>query len=280
MLKSIRFHLVQISTLALIPLLKQWYQRRVLTERTKAVFAVHLYGQPAPLKQLKQITTKNNLILLEDCAQAHLATLDGTFTGNIGVAGSFSFYPGKNLGAYGEAGAILTNDEDLYSRLQMIKDHGSQKKYYHETIGHNYRMAAIQAAVLSVKLKYLSHWTNIRRSCASMYQHHLNSINEIILPETMNGAEHSYHLYVIRTDKRNELMEFLKERGVFTGIHYPIPCHLQKAYQDLGHQTGSFPVTEALSKEILSLPMSDQLTEEDIKYVAELLKQFYAGSSI
>ncbi len=246
-----------------------------ITERTKAIIAVHLYGQPAQMPQIKKIADAHNILLIEDCAQAHTATLDGKSVGTYGVVGCFSFYPGKNLGAYGEAGAVITNDEAVYKKLMMIRDHGMPKKYHHEIIGHNYRMEGIQGAVLDVKLKHIDDWTESRRKSADLYRKHLADIEEIKVPQEMSNSKHVYHLFVIRTPRRDELQKFLAEHEIYTGIHYPIPCHLQNAYKALGHKKGDFAVTDAYADHLLSLPMSEQLKEEEIVYVAETIKEFF-----
>lgn len=246
-----------------------------ISPRTKAIIAVHLYGQPARVDKIKQIAEKHGLFLIEDCAQAHLATLNGQPVGTFGVMGCFSFYPGKNLGAYGEGGAVVTNDEKIYQNLMMIRDHGMATKYRHEIIGHNYRMEGLQGAILDVKLKYLDQWTEIRRKNAELYRHYLKDIEEIELPTEMEGAKHVYHLYVIRTEKRDELQKYLAANNIFTGIHYPIPCHLQNAYKNLGYKKGDFPITESYAERLLSLPMSEQLKEDQIAYVSETIKKFW-----
>ncbi len=248
---------------------------KAITPRTKAIIVVHLYGQSAQLEPIKQIAEKHRLFLIEDCAQAHLATYNGTPVGTFGIMGCFSFYPGKNLGAYGEGGAVLTNDPDLYKTLMMIRDHGMSAKYHHQIIGHNYRMEGFQGAVLDVKLKHLEEWTQKRRRNAVLYRKYLEGIDSIVLPEEMSNAEHVYHLYVIRAEHRDELQAFLTANQVYTGIHYPIPCHLQNAYRSLGYQKGDFPVTDAFADKLLSLPMSEQLTEDEIIYVADMIRTFY-----
>lgn len=248
---------------------------KVITKKTKAIFAVHLYGQPAKIDRIKEIAEQNNLFLIEDCAQAHISELHEQPIGTFGVCGCFSFYCGKNLGAYGEGGAIITEDENLYKKMMMIRDHGMAQKYHHEIIGHNYRMSGMQGAILDVKLKYLDKWTDIRRRNAFLYREYLSDCKEIILPEEMQGAKHVYHLFVIRTHKRDELMQFLKKYQIYIGLHYPIPCHLQNAYKSLGYREGDFPISEKYADEILSLPMSEQLTEEEIKFVAVKIKEFY-----
>jgi dTDP-4-amino-4,6-dideoxygalactose transaminase len=246
-----------------------------ITEKTKAVVAVHLYGQPAKLDQIKEITDKHNLILIEDCAQAHTAEYKGKPVGTTGNVGCFSFYPGKNLGAYGEGGAVITNDEALYKRILALRDHGSSQKYYHDYIGHNYRMEGFQGAVLNVKLKYIHEWTESRRKNANLYCKYLSDIKEVILPKEMEDVKHVYHLFVVRVPQRNELMAYLKENNIYTGIHYPIPCHLQKAYEFLDYKEGDFPNAEKFAKEIVSLPMFAELKEEEIAFVAEKIREFY-----
>ena len=249
----------------------------VITKKTKAIITVHLYGQPSSLEDLKSIAEKHNLLLIEDCAQAHLAEYKNKYVGNFGICGCFSFYCGKNLGAYGEGGAIVTNNKDLYDRLKMIKNIGMSRKYYHDVIGHNYRMSGLQGAILNVKLKYLEEWTDIRRKNADLYLEYLSDCKDIILPEEMNNVNHVYHLFVIRTQKRDALQKFLSHHNIETGIHYPIPCHLQKAYDYLNYKIGDFPVTEKLSNEVISLPMSEQLKEEEVKYVSEKIKEFFSN---
>jgi dTDP-4-amino-4,6-dideoxygalactose transaminase len=246
-----------------------------ITSRTKAIVAVNLYGQPAQLPELKAIADKHNILLIEDCAQSHLAELQGKATGSFGVCGCFSFYPGKNLGAYGEGGAVITQDENLYNKLLMIRDHGSAKKYHHELIGHNYRMEGMQGAILDVKLKHLPEWTEKRRSAAQLYRMLLADCEQIAVPLEMPGAKHVYHVFVIRTKKRDGLQKYLQEHEIFTNIHYPIPCHMQKAYENLHYKPGSCPVSESYAPELLSLPMSEQLSESEIEYVAATIKSFF-----
>ena len=248
---------------------------QAITSKTKAIVAVNLYGQPAQLDTIKSIAEKHNLLLIEDCAQSHLATYKGKSTGTYGIMGCFSFYPGKNLGAYGEGGAVITDDEALYKKMMALRDHGSSKKYFHDYIGHNYRLEGIQGAILNVKLKYLPSWTETRRTNAKLYKQYLSGIKNIILPEEIDGAYSVYHLYVVRVPRREELMQFLQDNGIYTGIHYPIPCHRQKAYDFLGYNVGSFPVSEKYATEILSLPMSEQVNEEQIQYVCQKIKEFY-----
>ncbi len=249
-----------------------------VTSDTKAIIAVHLYGQPAQMDKIKAVADNHNLILIEDCAQAHLATLNGQSVGTFGDCGCFSFYPGKNLGAYGEGGAVIMNDEALYNKVMMIRDHGMAQKYHHDIIGHNYRLEGLQGAILDVKLKYLDEWTETRRQNANTYREQLADCADVIVPEEMHGARHVYHLFVIRTQKRDELQKYLGENQIYTGIHYPIPCHLQKAYDSLNYTKGAFPLTEQYADEILSLPMSEQLTHDEIVHACNVIKQFFAGN--
>jgi dTDP-4-amino-4,6-dideoxygalactose transaminase len=249
-----------------------------ITDKTKAIIVVNLYGQPAQLDKIKEISEKHNLKLIEDCAQAHIAEFKGKSIGTFGICGCFSFYCGKNLGAYGEGGAVISNDENLYKKMMMIRDHGSSQKYHHEIIGHNYRMAGLQGAILNVKLKFLDKWTDIRRRNADLYRKYLADCKEIILPEEMPDTKHVYHLFVIRTSKRDELMQYLKENQIFSGLHYPIPCHLQNAYKSLSYKKGDFPLAEKYADEIVSLPMSEQLKEDEVKYVSEKIKEFFLNN--
>lgn len=249
---------------------------KAITSKTKAIIPVHLYGQPAQMDEILSIAKKHGIPVLEDCAQAHLAQYKGKSVGTIGVAGCFSFYPGKNLGAYGEAGAVVTNDETLYWKMRALRDHGALKKYHHDVVGHNYRMEGIQGAVLDVKLKHLQNWTKARKTAAAAYRELLCGIPQITIPTEMKDVSHVFHLYVIRTDKRDELANYLKDNGVHTGIHYPVPCHQQKAYADLGYKTGSFPIAEKYAGTLLSLPMHEGLTTEEIEYVSKKIHNFFA----
>lgn len=250
---------------------------KAITKKTKAIVAVHLYGQPADMDKLKEIADKHKLILVEDCAQAHLAEYNGKKVGGLSYASSFSFYPGKNLGAYGEGGAVITNDEELANKFRMMREHGSPQKYEHIIFGHNYRMEAIQGAVLGIKLKYLDKWTNMRRNVASLYNKFLSDCSMIILPKEMNYSKHVYHLFIIKTkpDTREKLATFLNENGIASGLHYPVPLHLQKCFSYLGYKKGDFPVSEDLADNCLSLPMFPELTEEQVYYICEKIKLFF-----
>jgi dTDP-4-amino-4,6-dideoxygalactose transaminase len=255
-----------------------------ITPKTKAIVAVHLYGQPADMDPLIEIAKKHNIILVEDCAQSHIAEYKGKRVGALGYASSFSFYPGKNLGAYGEGGAVMTDNEELAKKFKMIRDHGAEQKYYHQMFGHNYRMEGIQGAVLGVKLRHLDDWTNGRRSVAKKYYELLKDVESLILPKEMDYAKHVYHLFVVqvkssdnnqRTVVRDELQKFLGENGIATGLHYPIPLHLQPCFSHLGYKKGDFPVTEALAEQGLSLPMYPEMTDEQIEYVCGKIKEFF-----
>lgn len=247
-----------------------------ITPKTKAIVAVHLYGQAADLDALKAVADKHGVALVEDAAQAHLTEYKGKKVGGLSAIASFSFYPGKNLGAYGEGGAVTTNDDTLARAVRLFRDHGSEKKYYHLTYGHNYRMDGIQGAVLGVKMKHLPEWTERRRTNAALYRRYLGGISQIALPKEMPTGKHVYHLYVIQAQRRDELMKFLNERGIATGLHYPIPLHMQECFRGLGYSRGQFPVAEAYAETLLSLPMFAELTEDHIRYIAEQITAFYA----
>ena len=302
-----------------------------VTDKTKAIVAVHLYGQAADLEaissELLKIgfllkTCRNDngdgnmdsslehagmtsgggvfvhketeqvIYLVEDCAQSHLAEYKGKKVGGLAAAASFSFYPGKNLGAYGEGGAVCTNNDELGKKFKMMREHGSHQKYLHLMYGHNYRMEGLQGAVLGVKLNHLEKWTSGRRQAAEFYGKYLGDCDEVVLPKEMEGNKHVYHLFVIRVkesgnrsqepelkDKskkgRDELMKFLGDKGVASGLHYPVPLHLQPCFEHLGHKKGDMPVTEDLAENCLSLPMFPEITEEQVKYVCDCVKEFF-----
>jgi len=242
-----------------------------INSRTKAIIPVHLYGQPAELDQIASIASRHGLTVLEDCAQAHDAEYKGRKVGTFGRAGAFSFYPGKNLGAYGEGGAVITNDSSLAERMRMLRDHGSARKYYHDFVGYNYRMEGFQGAVLSVKMKYIVAWTEQRRRVAAQYRKVLSGL-PLILPFDKPDVRHVYHLFVVRVKDRARIATALKERGVATGIHYPIPLHLTGAYAGYSDR-GGFPIAERLADEILSLPMYPELTDEMIQYIGDCMEE-------
>lgn len=255
-----------------------------ITKKTKAIVAVHLYGQAADMDALNAIAKKHNLILVEDAAQAHLAEYKNKKIGSFSKATSFSFYPGKNLGAYGEAGAVVTDDEQLAKLVSQLREHGQSEKYYHENFGHNYRMEGIQGAVLSVKMKHLQSWTDGRRRVAAKYKELLGNLEQISLPVELSDHKHVYHLFVIRVngknlesreETRNKLQSFLSDNDIASGLHYPVPLHLQKCFKHLGYKAGDFPVAEDLARTGLSLPMFPELTNEQIEYVALKIKEFF-----
>ncbi|MGC1404825.1 MAG: DegT/DnrJ/EryC1/StrS family aminotransferase [Thermodesulfobacteriota bacterium] len=249
------------------------YEQRAMSSgsRVKAVIPVHLYGQPADMDPILEVAQKYGLFVVEDSCQAHGAEYKGRRAGSIGDAGCFSFYPGKNLGAYGEAGAVVTDNGELADKLRMFRDHGQSQRYYHDLVGWNGRMDGFQGAVLGVKINYLEEWNKKRRENAKRYNKYLSRLDGIILPQEADYARHIYHIYPIRVKNRDRVMEALMEKGINCGIHYPLPVHLQKAYEFLGHKQGDFPVAEKIASELLSLPMFPELTEKQIEYVAKTL---------
>ena len=246
-----------------------------ITPATKAIIPVHLYGQLCEMDKIMAIAKKHHLYVIEDNAQAHGATLNGRMAGSFGDINATSFYPGKNLGALGDGGAITTNDKNLAEKVKVLRNYGSEKKYYNEVIGHNMRLDELQAALLSVKLQHLDSWTKSRRQIASWYNTALHGTGDLVLPVAINDEAHVYHLYVIRTEKRDELQEWLSKHEIGTLIHYPVPPHLQKAYAHLGFTGGSFPITEQISKTCLSLPLWPGMSQQEVGYVAETIKTFF-----
>ena len=246
-----------------------------ITSRTKAIIPVHLYGQACNMDPIVTLAKEKGLIVIEDCAQAHLGTYKRKPVGTFGKIGCFSFYAGKNLGAYGEGGAVITNDKHLYEKMKLLRAHGSVMKYKHEVIGHNYRLETLQAVILNVKLKYLEKWNDQRRNNAKLYAKFLAGTPNLVLPQTMDYAKHVYHLFVVRVKNREKLQNYLQKNQIYTGLHYPIPNHLQNAYKFLGYKRGDFPVAEEYADEILSLPMFPELTESEIMYVCDCIKRFY-----
>ena len=245
-----------------------------ITPRTKAILPVHLYGQTVDMDPLLEIASKHGLRIIEDACQAHGAEYKGRKAGTLGDAAAFSFYYSKNLGAYGEGGFITTNDDGLAAKMRMLRDHGSGVRYHHDLIGLNARLDEIQAVVLRAKLPHLAKWNEQRREHARLYGELLKD-TPAKTPTELAGNTPVYHLYVIRTPKRDELQAMLKEQGIFTGIHYPIPLHLQKAMAFLEHKRDDLPVTERIASEILSLPMFAELTDKEIATVAEAVRNFY-----
>jgi len=244
-----------------------------ISGKTKAIIGVHLYGQPCNLNALLNIAEKHKLYLVEDAAQAHGALYDGKRAGGFGEMACFSFYPGKNLGAYGDAGAVTTNSENYSGHIKMLRNQGSLQKYYHDEIGYNARMDGLQAAVLSVKLKYLDAWNARRQQIARMYREGLTHPG-VTMQQPEANAESVYHLLVITVNNRDAMMKHLNNRNIFPGMHYPLPCHLQKAYAHLGYKKGDFPNAEYLSEHCLSLPMYPELTDEDVEYVIDAINEF------
>lgn len=243
-----------------------------ITPRTKAIVPVHLYGQPASLGPLREIASRHNILLIEDAAQAVGAEYQGRRCGAIGDLACFSFYPGKNLGAYGDAGAVTGNDESLLARVAKLRDHGRTTKYEHDEIGFGERMDALQAAILRAKLPHLEDWTKARRANARLYNELLVDC-DVVTPFESPDVRHVYHLYVIRTSRRAAMLEHLQSKGIGAGIHYPVPLHRQPAYLKQGYGDVSLPVTERVAGEILSLPMYPELTREQIEYVASAVRE-------
>lgn len=244
-----------------------------VTDKTKAVMVVHLYGQAAKMDQIMEICKKHSLRLIEDCAQSHGADDQGRMTGTFGDIGCFSFYPTKNLGAFGDGGAVVTDREDYRGQIRMLRNYGSKVRYYNEEVGLNSRLDEIQAALLSVRLKHLPELTEERRKIAERYLQEIHN-EKILLPKRREGAGHVYHQFVIRCRERQALIAYLKERGIDTIIHYPIPPHLSKAYAYLGYHKGDYPVTEMYADEVLSIPMYNGLTEPEQERVIDALNQF------
>lgn len=244
-----------------------------ITDKTKAIMVVHLYGQVAQMDKIVNIAKRHNLKLIEDCAQAHGAEFNGKKAGTFGDAAGFSFYPGKNLGALGDGGAIVTGDEKLAEKVMALRNYGSIKKYYNEYKGFNSRLDELQAAFLSVKLKYLDKWNNDRRRIAGIYIKNIKN-KDIVLPFNIKGSNPVWHIFAIRCKKRSELKKYLKDNNVDTLVHYPIPIHMQKAYRDLGYTKGDFHIAEKISDQVLSLPMWYGMSVEEIKYVVNLINDF------
>lgn len=245
-----------------------------ITANTKAVIPVHLYGHPTDMDPLLAIAKKYGLKVIEDCAQSHGAEYKGRRVGTMGDIGCFSFFPGKNIGAMGDAGAITTNDDELATKLNKLRNHGRLGKYEHEMVGYNERLDNLQAAILNVKLPHLNDWNALRRKHAAEYAEDLAGAG-VGLPAVATDCTHVYHLFVIRHPNRDALQKHLKEKGIATGVHYPLPLHMQPAYSNLGYKEGDFPVTEKAAKEIISLPMYPEMTREAVTEVAEAIKEFH-----
>lgn len=246
---------------------------QAITPRTRAIIPVHIYGQPADMDPILDIARRNNLVVIEDACQAHGATYKGKRVGSLGDAAAFSFYPGKNLGAYGDGGMVVTKDPKIAKAVQKLRNYGQEQKYKHVSIGYNRRLDTLQAAILRVKLRHLDSWNDSRRQLARLYNECLEGTG-VITPTEASFAESVWHLYVVRTKNRASLQAHLAHEGVMTGIHYPIPIHLQPAYSDLGYKKGDFPVTESYAEEVLSLPMYAELPPDAVQYVADTIREF------
>lgn len=243
-----------------------------ITRRTKAIMPVHLFGQPAEMEPILRIADRHGIPVVEDAAQAHGALYQGRRVGQFGLMGCFSFYPGKNLGAYGEGGALVTNEDKLAARARALRDHGQSQRYYHDEIAYNYRMDSFQAAVLNIKLRRLDEWNATRARQARLYWELLNKL-PIRRPTNYHDSESVWHCYVIECDDRDEVRSRLTEIGIETRIHYPVPVHLQRAYASLGHRAGDFPVSEEFSNRCLSLPIYPELTEAQVNAVAHAVRE-------
>lgn len=245
----------------------------LITEKTKAILVVHLYGQASKMDKIVELCRKYNLRLVEDCAQSHGACFNGQMTGTFGDIGCFSFYPSKNLGAFGDAGAIVTDDEEIARAMKMYRNYGSEKRYYNKVVGANSRLDELQAAMLRVRLSHMKELTEERIAIAKRYMAEIKN-DKILLPSLRDGATHVWHQYVIRTKERDALVAYLEEQGIGTIIHYPVPPHLAEAYEYLGYHKGSFEITEAYADSVLSIPMYNGMTEEEQTRVIECLNAF------
>jgi dTDP-4-amino-4,6-dideoxygalactose transaminase len=243
-----------------------------ITTRTKAIVPVHLYGQMADMDAILLLAAKHGLVVIEDACQAHGAAFDGQPAGSLGLSGCFSFYPGKNLGAAGEGGMIVTSNDEQAHQMRMLRDWGQDRRYHHVVEGYNYRMDAIQGAILRVKLRNLEAWTEARRTRARLYAQLLADA-PVQVPLELRGRRHVWHVFAVRTPQREQLRALLQREGVETGMHYPIPVHLQPAYADLGHQKGDFPEAEAAADSVLSLPLYPELALRDVEIISEIVRQ-------
>ena len=244
-----------------------------ISERTKAILVVHLYGQASNMKPIMEIANKHNLRVVEDCAQSHGACFEGKMTGTFGDIGCFSFYPSKNLGAFGDAGAIVTNDEKLADECRIFRNYGSEKRYYNKVVGANSRLDEMQAGLLRVRLRHLDELADEKQRICKKYLAELNNPC-IKLPQICDGATHIWHQFVIRTDRRDELMEYLNEKDIGTIIHYPIPPHLSEAYAYLGKKAGDYPITERYANTVLSIPLYNGMTDEEQDIVIKAINEF------
>lgn len=249
--------------------------RAAVTGKTKAVIPVHLFGQPVDMDPLLALAGERNLQIIEDACQAHGARYKGKRVGGFGHAACFSFYPGKNLGAYGDGGAVTTDDRELAEKLRMLRNYGSPKKYHHSFLGFNSRLDSMQAAILNVKLPFLDAWNSQRREAAHRYRTLLENF-DVVLPAEDESCEDVYHLFVVRSERRDALLNHLERNGIGAGVHYPVPIHLLDAYRDLGLPAGTFPVTEKSARTMISLPLYPELTETHQKYIARTIGDFFS----
>jgi dTDP-4-amino-4,6-dideoxygalactose transaminase len=246
---------------------------RRISRRTRVILPVHLYGQMAAMEELRAIADQAGVVLLEDAAQCQGATRHGSGPASVGLAAGTSFYPGKNLGAYGDGGAVLTNSDDIATAVRALRTYGSEVKYHHPRVGFNSRLDAMQAVVLNAKLKRLAAWNETRRQAARRYDELLAGLDAVTLPVTLSGNQHVWHLYVVRLRRRDDVLSKLNAAGIGAGLHYPVPIHLQGAFTYLGHNRGDFPVAEAAAEEVLSLPLFPEITIEQQRYVASELEK-------
>jgi len=257
--------------------------RKVVTKNTRAIIPVHLYGQPANMPEILKVAREYNLRIIEDAAQAHGASIkmeDGIWrvVGGLGDIGCFSFYPSKNLGALGDGGMVVTNDEEVYKKLLMLRDYGRVSKYEHAIIGYNSRLDTLQAAILRIKLKRLNRWNELRQKAAATYNKFLKDVKGVVTPRTLPSVKHVCHVYAIRTKSRDKLCQAFKDKGIGAVIHYPLPLHLQGAYKGLGYSRGDFPVSEKVAQEIISLPMYPQIEESQIEFITDCISDVIKGS--
>ncbi|WP_124728462.1 DegT/DnrJ/EryC1/StrS family aminotransferase [Staphylospora marina] len=250
--------------------------RSKINERTKAIIPVHIFGQPANMDEIMAIAKEHGLFVLEDAAQAMGSEFKGVRIGGLGHAATFSFFPTKNLGGYGDGGMVVTNDDELARKIRILRVHGSNPKYYHSMIGYNSRLDELQAAMLRIKLRHLDAWNDARREKAALYDELLKDV-PVVTPHHAENRKHIYHLYIIQAEERDELMEHLKQHGIASGVYYPVPLHLQEVYKELGYKEGDLPVAEYLSKRTFALPLYPELPEEDIRFIVQTIRDFYAG---
>lgn len=254
-----------------------------ITSRTKAIIPVHLYGQPCRMEAIMKTAAENNLLVIEDCAQAAGAEYNGKITGSFGDVGCFSFFPSKNLGGYGDGGMVVTNDKQVAQKIKMLRVHGSDNKYFHSFPGRNSRLDEMQAGILRIKLKYLVQWNEQRQKKAAAYDRLFRENDltiKVTIPEVMPQVKHVFNLYVVRAGQRDKLLEFLRSREIFADVHYPLALHQQEVYRDLGYQTGDFPQAELAAREVVSLPFYPEITDEQIELVVWTIKEFYRKGSI